>query len=378
MKHSLGAKTLIFPTPTWIVGSYDAQGKPNGMTAAWGGICCSEPPCVAVSLRKATYSYGNLWSAGPSPSACPAQGQVKQADYFGLVSGRDTDKFAATGWTPVRSDLVDAPYVQECPLVLECKVLHVFELGLHTQFVGQILDVKADEEVLDAAGMPDMEKVPTDRLLARQPGVLRGQRLAGPRLRGGQGDLTGSQGEQSDHGRFDKTGKNGQGGMGVMEFEGFRPTLFEFLEELAANNNRPWFQENKGRYERDVLEPCAGLHPRLPAPAEADLAVLRGQRPAGGRLAHAGLPRHAVLQARRAVQDQRRHPVPARVRPRHPCPGLLRPHRAGRVLPGRGRVAARPLSLGQIRQAIVEWPDRWRRATETGSSASASPWTAAA
>ncbi len=57
------------------------------------------------------------------------------------------------------SDLVDAPYVKEFPLVLECKVLHVFELGLHTEFVGQILDVKADEEVLDAAGMPDIEKL---------------------------------------------------------------------------------------------------------------------------------------------------------------------------------------------------------------------------
>ena len=56
MKRSLGAKTLIVPTPTWIVGSYDKHGKPNGMTAAWGGICCSDPPCVAISLRKATYT----------------------------------------------------------------------------------------------------------------------------------------------------------------------------------------------------------------------------------------------------------------------------------------------------------------------------------
>jgi flavin reductase (DIM6/NTAB) family NADH-FMN oxidoreductase RutF len=60
MKRSLGAKTLVFPTPTWIVGTFDKEGKPNGMTAAWGGICCSDPPCVAVSLRKATYSYGSL------------------------------------------------------------------------------------------------------------------------------------------------------------------------------------------------------------------------------------------------------------------------------------------------------------------------------
>ncbi len=159
MKRSLGAKTLIFPTPTWVVGSYDKQGKPNGMTVAWGGICSSDPPCLAVSLRKATYSYGNLTERRAFTVSVPGQAQVKQADYFGLHSGRDVDKFAATGLTAVASDLVDAPYVKEFPLVLECKVLHVFELGLHTEFVGQILDVKADEEVLDAAGMPDIEKL---------------------------------------------------------------------------------------------------------------------------------------------------------------------------------------------------------------------------
>jgi flavin reductase (DIM6/NTAB) family NADH-FMN oxidoreductase RutF len=159
MKRSLGAKTLIHPTPTWIIGSYDQQGSPNGMTVAWGSICCSDPPCVAVSLRKATYSYGSLLERRAFTISVPTQSQAKEADYFGLVSGRDTDKFAATGWTPVRSDLVDAPYVKECPLVLECKILHVFELGLHTQFVGQILDVKADEDVLDGTGMPDIQKV---------------------------------------------------------------------------------------------------------------------------------------------------------------------------------------------------------------------------
>jgi flavin reductase (DIM6/NTAB) family NADH-FMN oxidoreductase RutF len=114
---------------------------------------------VAVSLRKATYSYGSLLERRAFTVSVPSQAQVRQADYFGLTSGREVDKFAATGLTPVPSDLVDAPYVREFPLVLECKVLHVFELGLHTQFVGQILDVKADEAVLDAAGMPDILKV---------------------------------------------------------------------------------------------------------------------------------------------------------------------------------------------------------------------------
>jgi flavin reductase (DIM6/NTAB) family NADH-FMN oxidoreductase RutF len=129
------------------------------MTVAWGGICCSEPPCVAVATRKATYSYGNIMERKAFTVNVASQSQVKQADYFGLVSGRKVDKFAATGLTAVASDLVDAPYIKEFPLVLECKVLHAFELGLHTQFVGEIVDVKADEEVLDADGFPDMLKL---------------------------------------------------------------------------------------------------------------------------------------------------------------------------------------------------------------------------
>ena len=69
------------------------------------------------------------------------------------------DKFAATGLTPVKSDLVDAPYVKEFPLILECKLIHTIEVGLHTQFIGEIVDVKADESVLGEKGIPDIEKV---------------------------------------------------------------------------------------------------------------------------------------------------------------------------------------------------------------------------
>jgi len=159
MKKSLGPKTLVYPTPTWIVGTYDKEGKANGATVAWGGICCSEPPCVAISLRKATYSYGNIVERKAFTVSVPSETHVKQADYFGIVSGRSVDKFAAAGLTPVKSELVDAPYVAEFPLVLECRLLHTLEIGLHTEFVGEILDVKADEEVLGDNGLPAIEKV---------------------------------------------------------------------------------------------------------------------------------------------------------------------------------------------------------------------------
>jgi flavin reductase (DIM6/NTAB) family NADH-FMN oxidoreductase RutF len=159
MKKSLGPRTLAYPTPVWLVGTYDAEGRANIMTAAWAGICCSKPPCVTVSLRKATYSYGNIVARQAFTISIPSETHVKEADYVGIASGRDQDKFARAGFIPVDSDLVDAPYVSECPLVLECRLLHTLEIGLHTQFVGEIVDVKADAEVLNDKGFPDIEKV---------------------------------------------------------------------------------------------------------------------------------------------------------------------------------------------------------------------------
>jgi len=159
MKKSLGARTLAFPTPVWVVGTYDADGIPNIMTAAWTGIVCSQPPCVGVSLRKATYTYGNLMLKKAFTISVPSEAHAREADYCGIASGKAGNKFTASGLTPVKSDLVDAPYVQEFPLVLECKVIHTIEIGLHTQFIGEILDVKADESVLGEKGMPDIEKV---------------------------------------------------------------------------------------------------------------------------------------------------------------------------------------------------------------------------
>ncbi len=159
MKKSLGARTLAFPTPVWVVGTYDGEGKPNIMTAAWAGICCSQPPCVAVSLRKATYTYGSLMLKKAFTISIPSEARVKEADYCGIASGKAGNKFTAAGLTPVKADLVDAPYVQEFPLVLECKLIHTLEIGLHTLFVGEILDVKAEESVLGEKGLPDIEKV---------------------------------------------------------------------------------------------------------------------------------------------------------------------------------------------------------------------------
>jgi flavin reductase (DIM6/NTAB) family NADH-FMN oxidoreductase RutF len=159
MKKSFGPETIVFPTPVWCVGSYDKDGNPNIMTIAWGGICCSKPPCVTVSVRKAAYTYGNIMERRAYTLNVPSARYVKEADYFGIASGKSADKFKVAGLTPVKGELVDAPYVKEFPMILECKVVHTYELGLHTQFVGEIMDVKVDESCLDDEGKPDILKI---------------------------------------------------------------------------------------------------------------------------------------------------------------------------------------------------------------------------
>ena len=159
MKKSLGARTVLLPAPVLVVGTYDADGRPNAMTVAWGGMCCSKPPCVDIALRKATHTYQSILDRKAFTVQVTPEKYLTEADYFGIASGRDIDKFAVTGLTPVRSEIVDAPYIREFPFVLECRLVHYTDLGLHTQFIGEILDVKVDEDMLDDAMLPNVQKI---------------------------------------------------------------------------------------------------------------------------------------------------------------------------------------------------------------------------
>jgi len=167
MKKSLGAKTLAQPAPVWAISAYDENGKPNAMIAAWGGICSSQPPSMTVSVRPSRHTYaGILKNKAFTISVCP-EWLAAESDYLGMVSGRREDKFAVTGLTTVASDVVQAPYIDEFPLIIECELIHSYELGAHTMLVGEIKDVKCDEDKL-VDGNPDPEKV---RPLVFSPGT---------------------------------------------------------------------------------------------------------------------------------------------------------------------------------------------------------------
>jgi flavin reductase (DIM6/NTAB) family NADH-FMN oxidoreductase RutF len=159
MKKSLGARTLLYPIPSIVVCTYDIDGRPNAMTAAWVGIVCSQPPCIGISLRKATLTYGAIMSRRAFTLNIPSEDFITQVDYFGLASGRDEDKLANVGLTTIDSVLVDAPYIKDFPVVIECKVINVVEIGLHTQFIGEIMDVKMEESILDEKGESSIKRI---------------------------------------------------------------------------------------------------------------------------------------------------------------------------------------------------------------------------
>ncbi|MDR2505136.1 MAG: flavin reductase family protein [Oscillospiraceae bacterium] len=149
MKKSVGARSLIYPNPVLVVCTYDENGKANAATLAWGGVASSGPSAVSIAVQPIRYTYGALMSRRAfTVNLAPAK-YAEEADYFGMVSGRDFDKFAETGLTPVKSELVDAPYIAEFPCSLECVVTHTLDLGVHTLFIGEVKDVKMDESASD-------------------------------------------------------------------------------------------------------------------------------------------------------------------------------------------------------------------------------------
>ena len=160
------------------------------MTAAWGGICWSDPPSIAISLRKATYTYGSLMARRAFTVNVPAENQVQAADDFGVVSGHDTDKFAATGLTPIRSELVDAPISRSSPSCWmsrracprACRAAHAVRRS--------ILDVQGRRQRPSAARSSGNRQGAADHLFARKSGLLRPRRAAGPGVCLGEGNLS--------------------------------------------------------------------------------------------------------------------------------------------------------------------------------------------
>lgn len=161
MKKSIGPQTIAYPLPVFVVSSYDKNGKPNMMTASWGGICNSKPPMITISIQPKRYSFDSILFSKAFAVNIPSSRYFKEADYTGIFSGINEDKFESTGLTAVKSSSVNAPYVCEFSVNILCDLYKTVELGTHTQFIGIIKDILADDDILLSDGKIDFDRVDT-------------------------------------------------------------------------------------------------------------------------------------------------------------------------------------------------------------------------
>lgn len=154
-KEIRGPEEALFPVPAVMVTCADKSGKANIITLAWVGIVCSDPPTISISIRPGRYSNGIIKETGEFVVNIPNLDLVKETDTCGIISGRDKDKFKETGLTKTAASKVKAPLIKECPVNIECRVKQVSNLGVHDLFLGEVLAVHYDEEILDEKGNVD-------------------------------------------------------------------------------------------------------------------------------------------------------------------------------------------------------------------------------
>ena len=146
MKKAIGPQTLLYPMPAVLVGAL-VDGKPNFMTAAWCGIAASKPPAISVGLQSVRFTLEGIKANNTFSINIPSADLVEKVDFCGIYSGRKTDKSQI--FKVDYGKLDTAPLIQECPVNLECRVIHSLDLGSHTLFIGEIIETYVNEDCWD-------------------------------------------------------------------------------------------------------------------------------------------------------------------------------------------------------------------------------------
>ena len=159
MKKDLGVKPYLFPMPVLMIATYDENEKVDVMNMAWGGICGSDK--VALNLGERHKTTKNIEKRNAFTISVADIPHLKESDFFGIASGNDMeDKFERSGMHAVKSKFVDAPVVEEYPITLECKVVEIQKSDNGPwRIIGEIVNVVADESVLDEKGQVDSTKL---------------------------------------------------------------------------------------------------------------------------------------------------------------------------------------------------------------------------
>ena len=159
MKRELKPGNMLYPLPAVLVSCGDGEGAQNLLTIAWAGTVCSDPPMLSVSIRKDRFSHHLIEESGEFVVNLVSEKIAKAADWCGVRSGRDTDKWKACGITPVKTpNLEKAPAVAESPVWIECRTEQILELGSHDMFLAKVVGVHADEALFDENGRLDLAK----------------------------------------------------------------------------------------------------------------------------------------------------------------------------------------------------------------------------
>ena len=158
MTKNLGVKPYLFPMPTYMIGTYNEDDSVDVMMMAWGGIAAED--MVALNLEADHKTVANIKARKAFTLAIPGSDTIRESDYLGIVSSNKVkDKFERTGLHAVKSERVDAPVITEYPVTLECEVVEIQEQCYGLRILGRILNVIADEKVLDEKGRIDAGKL---------------------------------------------------------------------------------------------------------------------------------------------------------------------------------------------------------------------------
>ena len=149
---------MLYPVPAVLVSVADSAGNDNLITIAWTGTVCSDPAMTYISVRKERYSHHMLKENKEFVINLVSKEICRAADFCGVRSGCDLDKFEATGLTREKASTVNVPLVKESPVNIECKVTQVLELGSHDMFLAKVTAVQVDESLLDEKGKLDLNK----------------------------------------------------------------------------------------------------------------------------------------------------------------------------------------------------------------------------
>ena len=161
MKKSLKLRAVVSPTPAIIAAAYDENGKAAACTLAFYTPTSHKPPCLTIAIN-ATAKRKTLKSilhSGAFTVGYPSIEQVAEADWIGMASGYEHNKIAEVGWTTAKAEKVNAPVINELKLTIECKVVNTITIGSHTQITGEVVNIQADESIIDERGKYDLAKL---------------------------------------------------------------------------------------------------------------------------------------------------------------------------------------------------------------------------